>query len=300
MASYYSVFQYLPNETAEECVNFGVVAFDDQLVRCRFIADWQRLRTFGKADVGFLKDIAQRFQRVVAIQSSIAEQNKHLGPGLLDAPAPAITRDTIVQLASRWLGSVKVTEPRASVSSVDQLLADTVETFLVRHKPGASRPGGQRGATKELHGLLNVALTKRFNASEAAELLRSNYPLSGARQEHYLDFAIANGVPYGGAQTVTFEDGVSKTLHQRLDAIAWALSDLQPKVSNPPIAVLIFPPQCADGRGEANDLMQSRRDLFTELGADVIESTGVSDWVGRIFPGDQAATAGNTLFRPVA
>jgi Protein of unknown function (DUF3037) len=284
MASYYSVLQYLPRETAEERVNFGVVAFDDKVVRCRFTADWQRIRSFGKEDVSFLKDIAQRFHRAIALQSSIAEQAKYFGPGLLDAPPPQITRETIVSLASRWLGSVNVTEPRASLSSVDQLLTESVETFLVRHKPGATRSGGQRSAVRTLQGLLNGALAERFDSGTAAELLRANFPLSGARQEHILDFVIANGVPYCGAQTVTFDGGVTKSLHYRLDAIAWTLSDLQPKVSNPPIAVLVIPPASEVDDGEASDLMEERKELYRELGADVVTEQDVATWVYSILP----------------
>jgi hypothetical protein len=62
MASRYSVIHYVPNLIADERINIGVIAFNNNVVRIRFVKNSQRVRHFGMEEIDFLKDFAHRME----------------------------------------------------------------------------------------------------------------------------------------------------------------------------------------------------------------------------------------------
>lgn len=63
MVSRYSIIQYVPDAIANERINIGVLAFDDQVVRVKFLAKWNRVVHFApSADISFLKAITAQLQ----------------------------------------------------------------------------------------------------------------------------------------------------------------------------------------------------------------------------------------------
>ena len=59
MASRYSVIQYVPNPIADERINIGVLAFNEQVVKVHFLSRWDRVRDFGQVkDIDFLQNFA--------------------------------------------------------------------------------------------------------------------------------------------------------------------------------------------------------------------------------------------------
>ena len=57
MVSRYSIIQYVPNPIADERINIGVVAFNEDAVRTHFLSNWERVRYFGMEDTEFLKKL---------------------------------------------------------------------------------------------------------------------------------------------------------------------------------------------------------------------------------------------------
>jgi hypothetical protein len=56
MTSRYSVIQCISNPIADERINIGVFAFDDETVRVHFLSRWDRVRCFGiSEDISFLR-----------------------------------------------------------------------------------------------------------------------------------------------------------------------------------------------------------------------------------------------------
>ena len=66
MSAQFSVIRYVPDPITEECVNFGVVAWDGERIRCRFLSNWTRVRSFGQQKLDFLREFAKEMTAVTA------------------------------------------------------------------------------------------------------------------------------------------------------------------------------------------------------------------------------------------
>jgi hypothetical protein len=123
MASRYSVIQYVPNPIADERINIGVLVFDEQEVRVHFLQNWERVRHFGlPEDIDLLKNFAHEMEEVT--------KEGFLFPGdRSDDESPAHER--LMKVVRGWMNSVQFTEPRRSLASVDQLLDDVAQTYLL-------------------------------------------------------------------------------------------------------------------------------------------------------------------------
>src|SRR4051812_35427524 len=121
MATRYSVIQYVPDPVADERVNIGVVAFSDDDVRVRFLANWDRVRHFGLTDVRFLKDFARRLGGAVSAEPFLP---------LSIGQRTTIDAKRIAEIAGEWVNGIQFTEPRASLSSVEELIAEVAQRFL--------------------------------------------------------------------------------------------------------------------------------------------------------------------------
>jgi Protein of unknown function (DUF3037) len=122
MASRYSVIQYVPNPIADERINIGVLVFDEQDVRVRFLQNWERVRNFGMSeDIDLLKNFAHEMQEVT--------KKGLLFPG--DYPSDLPAHERLMKVAYGWMNGIQVTEPLGSLASVDQLLEDMTQTYLL-------------------------------------------------------------------------------------------------------------------------------------------------------------------------
>jgi hypothetical protein len=116
MTARYVVVQYVPDMVADERINVGVIVLAKGTVRLRFLRNWERVRHFAAGrDISFLQGLAGRL-------------------GGLDAPA-------LLKMARRWAGCVRLTCPRASLLSPDDLLERAAGWFL----GDASRPPERAG-----------------------------------------------------------------------------------------------------------------------------------------------------------
>jgi Protein of unknown function (DUF3037) len=122
MASRYSVIQYVPNPITEDRINIGVIVSDEQDVRVRFLQNWERVRCFGMSeDIDLLKNFAHKMQE--------ATKERLLFP--CDHPSDLPVHERFVNLAHGWMNGIQFTEFCGSQASVDQLLEDMTQTYLL-------------------------------------------------------------------------------------------------------------------------------------------------------------------------
>lgn len=123
MASYYTVVRFVPSAIAEELVNVGVLTWGDGRVRARFLKNWARVDAFARRDS----------QRHVRDFQKWAESSAQLDAR--EDGRPLLDEEKLLHMIHDWHGSVQFSEPRASLSTPDDLLAEIATDFLVDVKP---------------------------------------------------------------------------------------------------------------------------------------------------------------------
>lgn len=272
MAAKYSVVQYIPDPIADERINVGVLVFDQQVVRARFLSNWERVRQFANQDIRFL----QEFGRSV---SEAASQ-----PTLLPFLASNYTlnQELITTMVGSWINSIQLTEPRGSLKNVDDLLPDVVTRFL--SEPTRTRRGfrDRRAAAGIAARQIRAALTERVG-EEAEDLLKKEYTLEGAMQGHTFDAVVANGAPYFAAHGVSFELPEARRLRTYVDALAWAITDVRAVDRTLPLAIVALPPkEDVEEHGRLVDLYHHTVKVYTGLGAEVLTERDIERWANRM------------------
>jgi hypothetical protein len=267
MPSRYTVVQFVPNPISDERINIGVIAYDEGTVRGQFLGDWRRVRSFGGESVEFLRDFATRFHSEITRASFSDALPDRLTPAALDA------------LAGRFSHSIQFTEARASLHSVDALIHELAPLVLPESTARSRRPAAKTLAARRLFDVVDALINDRAVSSE---LVRKGYPLNGERREHVFDVAVANGIPYLAAQTVSFDSGVRierRGLQNRLDAIAWTIEDTRRRLPELPLAVMaVHAKEDSEEFGELEDLRRSSAALYSELGAEVVDERSLARW----------------------
>jgi hypothetical protein len=106
MTSYYCLFQYAHDIAGDERVTFGVITYDSDGICTRFLEDWSRIRAFALKDIDFLDEFALR--------------TTYVPPTLED----------VRFWVRNWHNSLRLTEPRASLLSKEELLDRIAEKAL--------------------------------------------------------------------------------------------------------------------------------------------------------------------------
>jgi Protein of unknown function (DUF3037) len=265
MASKYSIVQYVPNPIANERINIGVVAFNEEQVRVQFLTNWERVRNFGMEDITFLKTFAQRM--------SEAAECGLIFPG--DNPN-APYQERLNKIAQDWLNSIQWTEPRGSLEDVDSLLEDIASNFLGDlNLPKPHRRDRQDAARLTTSKFRNVFQQQVKN--DYKELLKTSYSVQGTHAESKFDAVVANGRPYLAAHGVSFEVKIPEYLQSSL---FWMISNVKQSQPDFPIAIVALQPK--KDFNNYQELQQTYRQAtstFSELGAKVLAEDEVESWV---------------------
>ncbi len=265
MASKYSIVQYVPNPIANERINIGVVAFNEEQVRVQFLTNWERVRHFGREDITFLKTFAQRM--------SEAADCGLIFPG--DNPN-APYQERLNKIAQDWLNSIQWTEPRGSLEDVDSLLEDIASNFLVdlnSQKPHRrDRQDAARLTTSKFRNVFQQHVKKDYK-----ELLKTSYSVQGSREKHKFDAVVANGRPYLAAQGISLEVKISELLQ---NSLSWMITDVKECQPDFPIAIVALQPKKdIDNYQELQQTYQQATSIFSELGAKVLAEDEVESWL---------------------
>jgi hypothetical protein len=270
MTSLYSVVKYLPDPVADESINIGVVAFGDEGPQFRFVQNLNRAKLLGDNDVSFLRDFIEsvRDGRV----------------GALGDPKNW-NQESLSRLLGKWHNVIQFTPPRASGKSVGPLIEDLSKLFL----KGSSTEGAAEGVTTQgrsyavrlSKSLVVGALTKRWGQPVARELVKSGHTLAGSAGAHEFDVAIVNGSAYLAARAISFRVQDTQTLRTKVDAAAFAVTDLAERQAKIDTALLVLPPRSREQEAYKRALAISKKKKMKMLEADEFKAW-VSNVVSRL------------------
>jgi Protein of unknown function (DUF3037) len=256
MSAKYSVVQYLPDPTADERINFGVITWDEQHLRSRFVAHWSRIRSFGGEDVSFLRDFARDVTALTSPQMPLPE----IGGEKLDL-------SRLKKMIGEWSYSIQFTEPRGSLRDAQTLLEETAAVFLRPSGPRLRRGRTRRHAATLAYRFLLEAV-KQKTPDGAENLVRPNEILQGKLDAHRLDVVLANGKLLAALNALSFEISESEHLDREIQVTAWTIDDVRKLHRKLPLAIYMLPPL----ENEVSNSYTRATRLFETLDADVVTS----------------------------
>lgn len=267
MGSSYSIIQYVPNPITDERINIGVMAFDDEAVKVKFLTRWDRVSCFASmADLPSLKEFASEMEKVT--------RQGLLFPGDVLNETP--NHERLINVVQGWANSIQFTEPRRSLETVDDLLADIQATYLIEPTPKPRRLRDRHAAAQILKTQIRQSLTAWSDSEQARELLKTDYLLAGHHRDHHFDVTVANGRPFFAAHGVSFE---IQTPPQTIDSLAFMIIDVKESKPNFPLAVVALPP-----RKESRDQQRLQETYektiatYKQLGAEVLCEQQIQPW----------------------
>jgi hypothetical protein len=270
MASKYSVIQYVPDPIADERINFGVLAFDDQTVRVEFLHHWDRVRCFSKTDTSFLHDFAKQMKE--SAESGLLfpsdKANNEIPP-----------HERLESFALESMNSIQFTQPRASLRDVESLIENVTAKFLV-DKPKVKSNGRDRQyAARITTSKIREAFNEYFSANNKKWKDYFKHDLSGQKGKHDFDVVVANGTPYLAAHGISFEVQVNQLL---IESVYWRVDDIKEQMPDFPIAVIALPPKHDSGdrqdRKRLENLYQKSTEILRGMNTQVLDESEVEPW----------------------
>ena len=270
MASRYSVIQYVPDPIADERINFGVLAFDDQTVRVEFLHHWDRVRCFSKTDTSFLHDFAKQM-RESADSGLLFPSDK------ADNEIPPHER--LESFALESMNSIQFTQPRASLRDVESLIENVTAKFLV-DKPKVKSNGRDRQyAARITTSKIKQAFNEYFVETDKKWKDYFKHDLSGQKGKHEFDVVVANGKPHLAAHGISFEVQVNQLL---IESVYWRVDDIKEQMPDFPIAVIALPPKHDSSdrqdRKRLENLYQKSTEILRGMNTQVLDESEVELW----------------------
>lgn len=257
MPSHFTVVQYVPDPVREERVNVGVIVMADGEIHSKFVRNWSRVRLLGGEDLSFLRNFAKQ------VGGSTSPQLALPGVGSL-----TLTPEDIRQMSSRWLNSIQLTEPRASLLSADELLQDVARRYLIERPSPRHSYRDRRKAAQ----LAFQSLDRAVKQQEREVSVERNQRVKGELDEHVFDVTLTNGHLALAAHGLSFEGPHRVDLTREVDATKWAVDDVRKAASDIPIAIIALPPK------KGSKAFSEATRVFEDLGATVVVEDEVFDW----------------------
>lgn len=272
MASRYTIIQYVPDPIADERINVGVLVFDDHLAKVQFLQNWQRVKDFGGSDIRFLRDFEKQMNHAVS--------QGLLFPGDFLNGLPGV--DRVQKVAQRWMNSIQFTEPHASLKSIDLLLQDTVQKYLIEPIEPQQKVRGRQEAISLAKKTFTEVITRKLGRAEVSHLLHSKHKIQGHHLPNTVDISVVNGRPHFAAQAISFE---VRTTEQLINSIGFLVRDIKESLPNFPLAIMTLPPKedQADYQSKFREYTKVSI-LYRDLGATILEENALSDWVEAQLP----------------
>lgn len=267
MVSRYSIIQYVPNPIADERINIGIVAFNNQLVKTRFVKSWKRVKCFAinDNDIDFLKEFQVKMEKLASLGLLFSEHTEDKNQNL----------NRLNKVAQSWGNSIQFTEPKGSLEDPDTLLEDIFDTLLI--EPPESRSPYFRdrsAAVKTVRRKVRTVL-EEFG-KEAKEYYKKDYKLDGHYSGHKFDVAVANGKTYFAAQAISFE---IQTTEQVISSTSWMITDVKKIQPETPLGVMVLPPKMESPNYEQiKEIYCKSKSMYMSLGAEVVEENDIESW----------------------
>ena len=270
MVSRYSIIQYVPDPIADERINFGVIAFDDEQIQVRFLENWKRVHCFSSESIDFLKDFVGRMRIATASGLMVPCED-----------SSELTRqERLLKISNDWQNCIQITPPRKSLGEVE-LVADQISgLFLKEPLPEVrSTLRDRQDAAKITKVMVREVLKKRFKPNLVKDLLNQYNELPGKRESHQFDATVMNGKPFFAVHGISFEIHPPKTT---TEAVSWMISDVRDSNTEVPLGILVLPPKLDTERyDELLNLYEKKTTLYKKLGATIVKEKGLSEWADR-------------------
>lgn len=231
MTSQYTVVQYVPNPLADERVNIGVMAWDENGISAEFVSNWPRIRSFGNEDISYVKDFVIKTSEALKTGAR---------PDLFNEQEFDVAR--LEKMIGTWRHSIQFSTPRGSIKNRDAVLQDVAPIFLSLRGISRSMPRSRRTATRIAVLEVQRAVAKRNPASVDA-LVKTNLEVSGACDVHHFPVALANGHLTAAVETLSFEVREKRALEWELDSVCWACTDVRKQNRKLELAVFALAPK---------------------------------------------------------
>lgn len=258
MGSFFQVIRYVPNPLAGECMNVGVVALDKDALHVKFLRDWGRVRRFGREDVGFLREFANRL-------TADAEQR-------LLRPSRQWDEGYMKEIAESWRNAIQFSEPRASLKSAAALLKEVSAQFLVDRAPRAGSPT-KRSAVTMAKRYMREAL--RSLDRQPSKYIEEGPELRGKDFPHRFDVAVRNSAVLYAAACVSFAGLRREYLESQVKLAVFAIEDAIPRNSETRFGLVARAPR---EHGEGQDVYERTQHVIRDLGADFVTEETAHEW----------------------
>jgi Protein of unknown function (DUF3037) len=264
MASQYSVIQYVPDTVADERINFGVIAFDEHAIATRFLKHWSRVSCFGRGDLRFLRDFAR------SMESKVGRRKEDV---------PKLTVAEVLEMSQGWMDAIQVTEPRASLKDVHELIEEVARLYLVEPERRVTGFRDREDAAALTRAKVRQAVQRRVADPIKTEKLVKAGQIEGAFYPHQLDVLVGNGAPYFGAHGISLEIPRAHLLKRALDSTLWTIDDVKRGNPDLPVGVLLLvPPIDAPHFERAAEQRERTERALTALEANVLDEQTVEGW----------------------
>jgi len=269
MPSFYSVLQYLPDPLRGECVNFGVITYNDRGARARFLRSWRRISAFGGEDITFLRDFAKSVDQAIDSQTLL-----RLSP---DAPErPQLDAEKLESMASDWMNSIQLTPARASLLSPDALLASIAGDFLYEPEREHRQARSRLHAGQLAYDALRNAVTFRVPEPLARKVVQHGREIRGHAEPHRFDASLGNGKALAAALGVSFETKEERDQEAYVTQAAWSFADVRKVLPDLPLTLFVIPPPGGD-----NDPFHRARIIARDLDVQVVKEGQKEAWASR-------------------
>lgn len=272
MSSKYSIIQFVPDHITGERINIGVVAFDRDDVRIRFLTKWDRVSHFANQDIRFLKRIAKDLSGAASANGVFAGMENR----------PHLNEDLLSNIIGKSINTIEFTEARTSLKNVDDLVNDTAARFLSVNVVAQRGYRTKATAAAIANRKIRDVLAHRLGNDFAEEFLKPKEELRGKFQPHIFDTVVANGVPYLASNSISFELPEGKDLQNQVQLAAWSIRDVLEENPGFPIGVLALPPRPNEENAKIVNLFAETIDLYRELGAAVLDEDSVDVWADSV------------------
>jgi hypothetical protein len=266
MPTFFSIVRYVPDPIAEERVNIGVLVFGEGRPKMRFLSRWDRVHRFAGSDVSFLQDVISDLEVFVAGQTSLWDQ--------------FVARDfsALQELYGKWRHTVQLSEPRASLKSPSELLAEVETIYLKAPAQRKRETRDKRYVVARGFRAIEIALRRQIGA-QTESVLRREVPIPGKFEEHVFDIAVADSRMLLAATGLSFQVAESEALRKDVDVAAWAIDDVRKVNKGLPIGIIALPPR---SEGHARTSFQRAMTIFSGLRAQMVMEEAVGGWVDQI------------------
>lgn len=280
MPTYYTVVQYVPDPVADERINIGVIVFNDDHIRTRFLHNWDRVSRFAQEDISHVRDFSD-WARQAAVRSGNHPSMEPL-PGL--PGVDQLNKETIFRMAEEWSNTLQLSAPQPSLEEPEALLNRMARTHLrepiARQRVFRDRQFAARYAVSSVRR----SVSERLGPTQTGEYVHSEYPIGGKVIPNIrVDLAITNSRIYLASQALSFETYNMSDLDRHVRDAVYTLRDVGDLISDVQLYLVALPPKTdLKNFQRAEERFHALPVMCEQIGARLVIEDEVPEWAEQI------------------